>query len=140
VNLYDGSAFSDVREFHVNVPANHAPAVTVADFAATRGQVVAASSLFTAIDADNDPLLYGLRDNNADPMSGYFTVNGMVQAANQTFVLTAAQLAQTTFTAGERSDNLLVNVYDGLAFSDVKAFNVNVTNNAPDGDALTFFL
>ena len=64
----------------------------------------------------------------------------MVQAANQTFVLTAAQLAQTTFTAGERSDNLLVNVYDGLAFSDVKAFNVNVTNNAPDGDALTFFL
>ena len=68
----------------------------------------------------------------------YFTVNGMVQAANQTFVLTAAQLAQTTFTAA-RVRQSARDVYDGLAFSDVKAFNVNVTNNAPDGDALTFF-
>ena len=61
---------------------------------------------FTATDADNDPLLYGLRDNNADPKSGHFTVNGMVQAANQTFVLTAAQLAQTTFTAGSMSQTI----------------------------------
>ena len=67
------------------------------------------SELFTATDADNDTLLYGLRDNNADPNSGHFTVNGVVQAANQTIVLTAAQLAQTTFTAGSMtSDNLIV--------------------------------
>ena len=114
VNVYDGAAFSEVKAFHVNVPPNHAPTVTAPDFSATRGQVINASSLFTAIDADNDTLLYGLRDNSADPNSGHFTVNGVVQAANQTFVLTAAQLAQTTFTAGAfTSDHLIVNVYDG---------------------------
>ena len=133
VNVYDGSAFSEVKAFRVNVPPNHAPTVTAPDFSATRGQVINASSLFTAFDADNDTLLYGLRDNSADPNSGPFAVNGVVQAANQTFVLTAAQLAQTTFTAGAfTSDHLIVNVYDGSAFSEVKAFDVNVpANHAP---------
>jgi hypothetical protein len=71
--------------------------------------------------------LYGLRDNSADPDSGHFTVNGVVQAANQTFVLTAAELAQTTFTAGaSASDDLIVNVYDGAAFSAVKEFHIDI--------------
>ena len=127
VNVYDGAAFSEVKAFDVNVPANHAPTVTAPDFSAMRGQVIAASSLFTALDADNDTLLYGLRDNSADPNSGYFTVNGVVQAAGQTFVLTAAQLAQTTFTAGTTaSDDLIVNVYDGHAFSAVKEFQIDI--------------
>ena len=125
VNVYDGAAFSEVKAFGVNVPANHAPTVTAPDFSAMRGQVIAASSLFTALDADNDTLLYGLRDNSADPTSGHVTVNGVVQAANQTFVLTPAQLAQTTFTAGSMtSDNLVVNVYDGAAFSAVEEFHL----------------
>ena len=57
---------------------------------------------------------YFFYDNSAAPTSGHFTVNDVVQAANQTFVLTAAQLALTTFTAGAfSSDHLIVNVYDG---------------------------
>ena len=133
VNVYDGAAFSEVKAFDVNVPANHAPTVTAADVSTTRGHVFAMSDLFTAFDADNDTLLYGLQDTSAGPNSGHFTVNGVVQAANQTFVLTAAQLAQTTFTAGTMtSDHLIVNVYDGAAFSEVKAFDVNVpANHAP---------
>ena len=94
------AAFSGPKEFHVNVPANQAPTVTAPDFSATSGQVINASSLFTANDADSDSLLYVFCDNSADPTSGHFTVNGVVQAAGTTFVLTAAQLAQTTFTAG----------------------------------------
>ena len=109
MNVYDGVAFSEVKAFHVNVPANHAPTVTAPDFSAARGQVI------------NDRAVHGdrcrrrhaallLRDNSADPNSGHFTVNGVVQAANQTFVLTAAQLAQTTFTAGTTAaDDLIVN-------------------------------
>ena len=51
----------------------------------------------------------------------------MVQAANQTFVLTAAELAQTTFTAGTTAaDDLIVNVYDGHDFSSVKAFHIDI--------------
>ena len=118
----------------------HAPVVMASDVTATRGQIIAASALFTATDADGDTLLYGLRDNSADPNSGHFTVNGVVQAANQTFVLTAAQLAQTTFTAGtSSSDDLIVNVYDGSAFSEAKAFRVNVPpNHAPTVTAPDF--
>ena len=73
-----------------------------------------ASSLFQASDADGDSLLYFFYDNSADPASGHFTVNGVVQAANTTFAVSAAQLAQTTFTAGLVSDDLFVNAWDGI--------------------------
>ena len=127
VNVYDGAAFSEVKAFDVNVPANHAPTVTATDRVATSQQVFTMSELFTAADADGDTLLYGLRDTSADPNSGHFTVNGVVQAANQTFVLTAAELAQTTFTAGTTAaDDLIVNVYDGVAFSPVTEFQIDI--------------
>ncbi len=137
VNVYDGLDHSEVREFHVGVPANHAPTVTAPDFAAARGQVINASDLFSAFDADNDILTYGVRDLSADPASGHFTVDGTVLPADATFVLTAAQLAQTTFTAGSRlSDDLIVNVYDGLDHSEVREFHVNVPDNhAPTATA-----
>ena len=67
---------------------------------AARGQVFNASDLFSASDADGDSLLYFFYDNSAVPASGHFEVNGVVQAAGTTFAVTAAQLAQTTFTAG----------------------------------------
>ncbi|MEA2971216.1 MAG: hypothetical protein QOE78_4477, partial [Alphaproteobacteria bacterium] len=76
---------------------NHAPVASAPDFSASRGQVINASSLFSASDADADSLLYFFYDNSAAPTSGHFTVNGVVQAAGTTFAVTAAQLAQTTF-------------------------------------------
>jgi hypothetical protein len=83
--------------------------------------------LFTASDADNDPLTYYLYDNTPDAASGHFTVNGMVQLANQMIAVSAAQLAQTTFTAGSGvSDDLFVNAYDGIDFGQRAEFHVNV--------------
>jgi hypothetical protein len=132
VNAWDFSLFSGPQQFHVNVPPNQAPTVTAPDFSASKGQVVSASTLFTANDANGDPLLYFFYDNSADPASGHFTVNGVVQAAGTTFAVTAAQLATTTFTAGTAvSDDLFVNVWDGVAFSGPQEFHVNVVNNAP---------
>jgi hypothetical protein len=133
VNVYDGATFSGPKEFHVNVPANQAPTVSAPDFSASKGQVVNASDLFSANDANGDSLLYFFYDNSADPASGHFTVNGVVQAAGTTFAVTAAQLAQTTFTAGTgSSDDLFVNVHDGSAFSGPKEFHVNIpANQAP---------
>ena len=105
------ATFSGPKEFHVNVPANQAPTVTAPDFSASKGQVVNASDLFSANDANGDSLLYFFYDNSAAPTSGHFTVNGVVQAAGTTFAVSAAQLAQTTFTAGlAGSDDLFVNV------------------------------
>jgi hypothetical protein len=67
---------------------------------ATPGQVINASSLFSASDADGDGLLYLLWDDTASPTSGHFEINGVVQAADTTFAVNATQLAQTTFAAG----------------------------------------
>ena len=132
VNAWDGAAYSGPKEFHVNVPANQAPTVTAPDFSASKGQIVDASDLFTANDANGDPLLYFFYDNSAAATSGHFTVNGVVQAAGTTFAVSAAQLAQTTFTAGTAgSDDLFVNAWDGVAFSGPKEFHVNVVDNAP---------
>jgi hypothetical protein len=107
--------------------SDHPPVVTASDFSATKGQVISASSLFSASDADNDPLTYYLYDDTPDAASGHFTVNGVAQPANQMIVVSAAQLAQTTFTAGSKvSDDLFVNAYDGLAFGQGKEFHVSV--------------
>ena len=133
VNVYDGVAWSNPKEFHVNVPPNQAPVVTVSDYSASSGQVISASSLFTATDANNDTLLYFFLDNTSGPTSGYFTVNGVVKPANVTFAVSAAQLAQTTFHAGTTgSDDLFVNVYDGVAWSNPKEFHVNVPPPPPN--------
>jgi hypothetical protein len=50
-----------------------------------------------------------------------------VQAANATIVLTAAQLAQSTLTAGTGvSDDLFVNVFVGVAFGEPQEFHILV--------------
>ena len=133
VNVWDGNAFSGPKEFHVNVPANRAPVVTAADVSAAKAQVLDASSLVSASDADGDNLLYFFYDNSAAPASGHFTVNGVVQAAGMTFAVSAAQLGSTTFTAGTgSSDDLFVNTWDGSLYSGPKEFHVNIpANQAP---------
>ena len=65
VNVWDGSLYSGPQEFHVNVAPNRAPMVTAPDFSAAKGQVIDASTLFSASDADGDNLLYFFYDNTA---------------------------------------------------------------------------
>jgi VCBS repeat-containing protein len=135
----DGTLDSAAATVSLNVHLNIAPVVTALDQSAVRGQVFNASDLFSAIDGDGDALLYFFWDNNADPMSGYFTVNGVVQAANTTFAVDATQLAQTTFTAGQLPDDLFVNAWDFSLFSGPKEFHVNVpANQAPTVTAPDF--
>ena len=135
----DGTVDSAAATVSLNVHLNIAPMVTAFDQSAVRGQVFNASDLFSASDGDGDTLLYFFWDNNPDPASGYFTVNGVVQAANTTFAVNAAQLAQTTFTAGQLPDGLFVNAWDGSLFSGPQEFHVNVpANQAPTVTAPDF--
>jgi hypothetical protein len=134
VKVYDGHVYTNWGEFHVNVP-NHAPVLTVpsANVTAIVGQVIAASSLFIATDADNDPLTYYLYDNTIATSSGHFVVNGTIVPNDTMYAVTAAQLAQTTFVAGASgtSDDLNVKVYDGHVYTNWGEFHVNVPNHAP---------
>ena len=125
VNAWDGIAFSGPKEFHVNVMDN-APTVTAPNKMAMSGEVLNASTLFTANDADGDSLLYFFYDNSAAATSGHFEINGAAQAAGTTFAVSQAQLANTTFVAGTTGDDLFVNAWDGHNFSGPKAFHIDI--------------
>jgi hypothetical protein len=138
---YDGQAYSGNTSFsslHVNVAGsvNHAPVVTIpsANVSATAGQVIAASSLFTITDADNDPLTYFLYDGTAN--GGHWAVNGVAEADQTVIALSASQLAQTTFVAGPAgsSDSIAAMAYDGQAYSGNTSFSsLHVNVAAPTG-------
>jgi hypothetical protein len=124
-------------EFHVNVAADHPPVLTVpsTNISATAGQTLSASSLFSATDADGDALSYYLYDGTAAANSGHFAVNGTVVPAQTVYVVTAAQLAHTTFVAGTAgtSDDLFAMATDGQVNSNnnvFTAFHVNVAASA----------
>ena len=118
VGASDGDTFSGWSNLHVDGPLNHAPVVMVPNptVDATPGHPLVMSGLFNVTDVDSGPLTYLFFDKSAG--GGHFEVNGVTQAANQIFGVTAAQLTQTTFVpAANASDDLLVGASDGLAFS-----------------------
>ncbi|MDP1866485.1 MAG: hypothetical protein Q8L13_09110, partial [Bradyrhizobium sp.] len=139
VMAYDGQAYSgntSFSYFNVNVAGgNQAPVVTIpsANVSASAGQSIAASSLFSVSDANNDVLTYFLYDATAN--GGHFVVNGATVAAQTVVALSAYDLARTTFVAGPggSSDNLRVMAYDGQAYSgntSFSQFNVHVASAA----------
>jgi hypothetical protein len=123
VIAYDGQNLSgpDYTAFHVTAPSLQPPVLTVpsANVAATPGQSLAASSLFSATDPQNFPLTYYLLDNTITANTGHFAVNGVAEPNGSVFSVTAAQLAHTTFVAGNAgtSADLFVIAYDGHALS-----------------------
>jgi hypothetical protein len=78
-------------------------------------------------DGDNDALTFYFNDNTPAANSGHFQVNGTVMPAGTTFSVSAAQLAQTVFVIGAAgtSDDLFVQVTDGVALSNLGEFHLN---------------
>ena len=83
------------------------PTVTGSNVTAARGQSFAASSLFTASDADGDAITkYAFWDTGAG--GGHFVLNGVAQGASQEIDVTAAQLSQLSYQSGSGADTLWV--------------------------------
>jgi hypothetical protein len=133
VRASDGVLWSDWTTFNINAPVDHAPVVAAADYTATKGQNIAATSLFSTTDADGDPITaYQLWDTTTDVGSGSWVVNGGAQPAGQAFQITPAQLLNTTFQSGSGTDQLMVRASDGDLWSDWTTFNVNApVDHAP---------
>ena len=115
---FTGSGYAYLPGGTAGTEVNHAPVVTVPDpvIKAAADETFQLSDLFTANDQDGDALTYIVKDST--PGGGHFLLNGVEQPANQSFNLTAAQLAQTTFVpAVGSSDDLMVRASDGHTFS-----------------------
>src|SRR5207237_906847 len=111
------------------------PMVTVSNsnITASPGQVFAASSLFTASDADGDAITqYDFWDTGGG--GGYFLVNGANQPTNQDVYVTDAQLDQTTYQSGSGTDTLWVRAYDGTQWGDwSSSFTVTASGETSAG-------
>ena len=140
VRAFDGMMWSPWAEFHVTAPVNMAPIVEASDFSATHHQNIAASALFSVVDAENDAVTaYQFWDSTPDPASGHWSVNGVAQAANVAIDVTAAQLSHTTFQAGSGSDDLWVRVNDGMMWGAWKLFHATApADTAPIAVASDF--
>ncbi|MDA9435178.1 hypothetical protein XH88_25915, partial [Bradyrhizobium sp. CCBAU 51627] len=125
VRAFDGTAWSAWQSFTVTAPVNQAPLVTATNAAIASGHSVAASSLFVASDPNGDPITtYSFWDSNT---SGRFTINGVAQAANTEIIVSAAQLASTSYVAGSDTDQLYVRASDGSSWSAWQAFTAGPT-------------
>jgi hypothetical protein len=134
VRASDGYVFSPWVHFQVSAP-NHAAVVSVSNQTGAPGQGLAASSLFSATDADGDSVQnVQYWDSNGDAASGYFVVNGVVQGANQAIALTAANLVNSSFQLGTEADQLWVRVNDGTDWSPWQSFVATPTSRIPAGN------
>src|SRR5262249_45030902 len=134
LRAYDGLGWSAWKEFHVTAPVDHPPVVTAANQTISKNSIIVVTGLFAVIDPDQGDTLqkYQLWDGTADPTSGFFSVDGVAQVVNQTIEVTAANLASTTFQAGQDgTDDLFIRASDGALWSDWTKFQVTASNHAP---------
>ena len=79
---------------------------------AAHGQSFAASSLFSASDADGDTITkYAFW--NSGTGGGHFVLNGVAQGTSQEIDVSASQLSQLSYQSGSGADTLWVRAYDG---------------------------
>jgi hypothetical protein len=116
------------------------PGVTVANapvanpnqsaFTLSHTQSVAATTLFTANDADGDPITrYDFWDTGAG--GGHWSINGQAQASNMEIVVNTSQLSQVTYTPGAGTDTLYVRVSDATGFGPWTVPGFTATDAAP---------
>jgi hypothetical protein len=95
LDVFDGQAYSGwLTGVYLTATANHAPQVSLlagANVVASAGQSMQASSLFSASDADGDPLSYVLYDNTVSAGGGHFMLDGAAVPSDVGVLLTAAQ-------------------------------------------------
>jgi Ca2+-binding RTX toxin-like protein len=143
VRASDGMAWSAWQPWNMtsalHIP-NAAPTVSVSNATVLLDQSVDAGTLFSAADADGDPIArYEFWDSTAG--SGHFTVDGVEQGVNVGIVVSAAELADTQFvgSATTGSDLVWVRANDSQSWGEWKSWTVNswphAANARPVADA-----
>ena len=120
VKASDGAAWSNPASFNVvtRLP-NRAPVVSAGAQSVYTFESKPVAAWFSVTDADGDaPVSYKIYDDGVG--GGYFTLNGVQQAAKAYFTVAAADLALLEYYGGEDSgttENIYISAYDGQAWS-----------------------
>ena len=121
VRAYDGKFWSDSVDFAMQTTPNlFRPVATAFSAATAPGVVLAAEAMFSWSDQDgNTAKQFRFYDTGPDPSSGNFTVNGVVQAAQQWFTVEADQLGSVNYhmSSVPSAENFRVQVSDGRYWS-----------------------
>jgi Ca2+-binding RTX toxin-like protein len=136
---WDGQAWSDWTPWNMTSAAhltNEAPVVSSQNRTVLLGASVDAGTLFTVADADGDaPTKYEFWDDVAG--GGSFMLNGEPQAASTAIAVSAAQLANLQYRAGDAigTERVWARAWDGLAWSGWTPWTMtsapHLTNVAP---------
>ncbi len=142
---WDGQAWSAWKSWNMlssNHATNTAPVASAANATMLLGESAAASSLFTASDADGDPVVkYEFWDDVNG--GGHFAKGGIEQAASASIAVTAAELSEVSYVAGSQtgSERVWVRASDGVAWGSWTPWNItsaaHLTNAAPSITAPT---
>jgi Ca2+-binding RTX toxin-like protein len=115
------------------LPNDFDPVVSVNPQTLTAGASVSAAGLFTATDSPDDPITW-YQVSSSGAGGSYFTLNGTIQPAGQSFYVSQAQLAQLTYVAGSAAatDSVTVSAFDGAIWSSAATLDITPTGSDSD--------
>jgi len=135
VRAHDGSGYGPWTSW-VMTTGNRIPEVSAANKLVLFDHYWPATDLFAVTDADADAMTeYEFWDGSAGASSGYFTIDGIVQAAERSLPLIAPRLSQVSYVAGTTlgSELLWVRAYDGEQWSAWRSWTVETVAQLPPG-------
>ena len=106
---------------------NFPPNVNALSLDVEIGESIALRNLFSATDLDGDPITqYRFRDNGAANFSGFFTIDGVRQNANQWITVSADDFLRVRYQAGltTSAESFSIQVFDGQ-FSNISAAQIS---------------
>lgn len=131
VQASDGKAWSASATTTITT-TNHAANVTANNVSVDANKAISAASLIGKVtDADGDTITqYRFFDNGSG--GGYFSLNGVKQAAGQWITVTAADLAKLSYVASgaSASETVSIQAYDGKVWSSSSTSTVTTVNHA----------
>jgi Ca2+-binding RTX toxin-like protein len=111
--------------------SNFNPTVAALNPTVTADSTISATSLFSGSDSSGSPITW-YQVSNTGTNGGYFELNGVVQAAGQSFYVSVDQLADLTYVSGAAgsSDDISVSAFDGVVWGSTSAFSVSVASSS----------
>ena len=121
--------WNDLGDFTIEtIPNLNAPVVTAPDLNVRPDTVLPLDSLFGFTDVEGDSLQsITFSDSDDDPVTGFFTVNGVQQSQGDPITIPGNQIGTVNFVApsGIVSEDIQISVNDGLLDSNVATATIS---------------